>query len=144
MLFRSNLDEARRLWTQASQGKAEPTAAIFYNDQKPDKLFYQGLALLRLGKETEAHRLFHKLIDYGQAHVDDTVRMDYFAVSLPDLQIWDMDLNLQNRRHCKYVMALGLWGVGEKEAALKLLNEVSLLDVNHQGIKAFSSLILTC
>jgi len=38
-------------WTKASQGLSEPSAAIFYNDQQPDKIAYQGLALLKLGKE---------------------------------------------------------------------------------------------
>ena len=36
--------------------------------------------------------------------------MDYFAVSLPDLQIWEDDMNRKNRVHCNYLMGLGQFG----------------------------------
>ena len=65
---------------------------MFYNDQQPDKIFYQGLALIKLGKTTDAFSRFNKLKDYGEKHIFDKVKIDYFAVSLPDLQIWDDDL----------------------------------------------------
>ena len=41
-------DEAVRYWEQATVGPTEPAAAMYYNDAKPDKIFYQGLALLKL------------------------------------------------------------------------------------------------
>ena len=59
--------------------------------------------------------------------------MDYFAVSLPDLLIWDGDLQLQNTIHCKYLLALGHMGMGNQRLATRYLNEVRQLDINHQG-----------
>ena len=59
--------------------------------------------------------------------------MDYFAVSLPDLLVWDGDLDLQNRIHCHYMLALGHLGMGNKEKALHHLDEVNRLDINHLG-----------
>ncbi len=134
-------DKAIVSWEKAVQGSTEPIAAIFYNDQKPDKIFYQGLALLKLHRETEAHSRFHKLINYGEKHLFDKIKLDYFAVSLPDLLIWDDDLTLRNVIHCKYMMALGLWGLGNEEKALSLLKEAAGMDINHQGIQAFINLI---
>ena len=33
--------QAKEYWKLAKEGLLEPTAAIFYNDQKPEKIFYQ-------------------------------------------------------------------------------------------------------
>ena len=134
-------DKATECWEQAIIGPTEPAAAMYYNDAKPDKIFYQGLALLKLGRIDEANGRFHKLTSYGEKHLFDKIKMDYFAVSLPDLLIWEDDLTIRNVIHCKYMMALGYWGLNRKEKSLRLLSEVERLDINHQGIQAFRSLI---
>ena len=134
-------DKAVECWEQAIVGPTEPAAAMYYNDAKPDKIFYQGLALLKLNRMDEANGRFHKLTTYGEKYLFDKVKMDYFAVSLPDLLIWEDDLTIRNVIHCKYMMALGYWGLNEKEKSVRLLSEVERLDINHQGIQAFRSLI---
>lgn len=106
---------------------------MFYNDQQPDKIFYQGLALLQLNRETAARSRFNKLIDYGEQHLFDEVKIDYFAVSLPDLLIWDDDLNRRNRQHCRYLIALGQLGLGNKEQARNLFRQVLEEDGYHTG-----------
>lgn len=134
-------DKANECWEEATKGPQEPAAAMYYNDAKPDKIFYQGLALLKLGRVDEAHGRFYKLINYGKNHLFEDVVMDYFAVSLPDLQIWEGDLNLSNQIHCKYMLALGFYGLGDKKHAERYLKEASQLDKNHLGILSFKSLI---
>ena len=59
--------------------------------------------------------------------------MDYFAVSLPDLQIFEEDLTRRSQIHCHYLMALGYLGKGEKSFADKAWAEVKKLDPNHRG-----------
>ena len=134
-------EKAVACWQVATKGPQEPAAAMYYNDAKPDKIFYQGMALLKLGREAEAHGRFFKLINYGKQHIYDKVVMDYFAVSLPDLLIWEDSLDTKNLIHCKYMLALGYYGMGDKEKGLKYLSEVEDLDNNHQGIQQFRTLI---
>jgi len=134
-------DKACECWEKATLGPTEPAAALYYNDAKPDKIFYQGLALLKLGRTDEARGRFHKLTSYGEKHLFDKVKLDYFAVSLPDLLIWEDDLDIRNVIHCKYMMALGYYGLGLQEKSLTLLKELIALDINHQGVQAFGSLI---
>ena len=134
-------EEAIACWEKATNGPQEPAAAMYYNDAKPDKIFYQGLALRKLGREDEAHGRFFKLINYGKQHIFEPQVMDYFAVSLPDLLIWEDSLDTKNLIHCKYMLALGYYGMGDKEKALKYLSEVEDLDNNHQGIQQLRSLI---
>lgn len=126
---------AKEYFTKATKGSAEPAIAFFYNDQQPDKIFYQGLAWRKLGEEDKARSRFNRLIKHGEKHLFDKVKIDYFAVSLPDLLIWDDDLNVRNQIHCNLVMGMGYLGLGDKEQARKFLSEVARLDINHQAGK---------
>ena len=132
-----NQAEAIQCWEEATKGPQEPAAAMYYNDAKPDKIFYQGMALLKLGRTGEAHGRFYKLINYGKQHVFEKQVMDYFAVSLPDLLIWEDSLDTKNEIHCKYMLALGYYGLGDNAKAEKYLEEVEKLDCNHLGILQF-------
>jgi tetratricopeptide (TPR) repeat protein len=134
-------DKACECWEKAALGSQEPAAAIYYNDAKPEKIFYQGLALQKLGCEEEAHSRFYKLVNYGKQHIFEKQTMDYFAVSLPDLQIWDGDLDVKNRIHCLFMLALGYTGLGDSRRAEQYLHEVKKMDVNHQGIKSLCSFL---
>lgn len=107
-------DTARTYFKKASNGISEPTSAMYYNDRPPETIFYQGLALRKLGDKKEANNRFHKLIAYADAHQNDQVMIDYFAVSLPDLLVFENDLNQANKLHCLFMKALGLYGLGKK------------------------------
>jgi len=134
-------EKAVACWEEAVKGPHEPAAAMYYNDAKPDKIFYQGLALYKLGHEDEAHGRFFRLINYGKQHIFEKQVMDYFAVSLPDLLIWEDSLDTKNLIHCKYMLALGYFGMGDQAKGLKYLAEIESLDNNHQGIQQFRSLV---
>ena len=134
-------NKAVQFLEKATKGPSEPSAAIYYNDQQPDKIFYQGLALLRLNQESEAQTRFQKLIEYGQTHIDDHITIDYFAVSLPDLLIWEGDLDLNNKIHCLYMQGLGYLGLGKTEKALEKFNQVLSLDKSHLGVVVHKSIL---
>ena len=105
-------DKAREMWQKGTVGPTEPAAALYYNDAKPEKIYFAALCYRALGEEDKARGLFFKLVNYGKQHYFDEVRMDYFAVSLPDLLVWDEDLNVRNRLHCESMIALGEKGLG--------------------------------
>ncbi|MCX6309109.1 MAG: DUF5107 domain-containing protein, partial [Bacteroidia bacterium] len=134
-------ETACHYWELAKVGNTQPAAAIFYNDQKPDKIFYQGLAWLKLGRKTEACNRFNALISFGKVHMNDTIKLDYFAVSLPDLLIWDDDLTYRNKIHCNYLLGLGYLGLEEHAKAKKYLIEAAKKDINHQGVQVHLLLI---
>ena len=136
-----DMAKAAECWEEATKGPQEPAAAMYYNDAKPDKIFYQGLALLKLGRQGEANGRFYKLVNYGKQHIFEQQTMDYFAVSLPDLLIWEDSLDVKNRIHCLYMLALGYYGLADLEHAERYLAEVEKLDINHYGTQAFRSLM---
>ena len=118
---------------RAAAGDEEPASAIYYNDQPADLILYEGLANLALGRKDRAAARFHKLISYGEKHYYDTVTVDYFAVSLPDLQLFDEDLSRRNRLHCEYLIALGSYGLGDRERAGRCFDAALQIDCSHQG-----------
>jgi hypothetical protein len=82
-----------------------------------------------------------KLIDYGQMHRNDAVTLDYFAVSLPDLLIFDSDLNMLNRIHCLYVIALGFLGLEDYQKAEDFFRQLLALDCSHAGTRLHLEII---
>lgn len=134
-------ERAAEYYRKATIGQSKPEAAMFYNDQQPDKIFYQGLAWIELGESTRAEEIFESLYQYGNMHKDDEVEVDYFAVSLPNLLIFEDNLNLRNRSHCLYMLGLGLAGFGEVQAAEKVFREVLELDAMHFGATSHLSLV---
>lgn len=126
---------AMKHYQLASTGISEPTDAMFYNDQPADMMFYQGLAYKKkLGEGNKSLSEFNRMFDFGEKHIHDDVKIDYFAVSLPDFLVFDDDLNLKNQIHCKYLMALGLMGRGDMETAKAYLIDCYDLTNNHQGV----------
>lgn len=126
-------ESARACFEQAAVGSSEPASPLYYYDQPPDLIFYQGLALRKLRREEEARNVFRLLVDYGRSHLDDDVQMDYFAVSLPDFLVFEDDMNRRNRLHCHYMMALGFLGLGEEASARLHFEQVLAYDGNHVG-----------
>ena len=131
--------KARDMYMLGTNGPTEPAAAMYYNDAKPDKIFYAALCYRALGHENTARGLFHKLISYGENHIFDHITMDYFAVSLPDLLVWDGDLDEANQIHCNYMLALGHYGLGDKLKSQKFLSAVLDCNINHFGALALGS-----
>ncbi|SEI53945.1 Tetratricopeptide repeat-containing protein [Dyadobacter sp. SG02] len=129
--------QAVEYFKKATVGISEPVQAIYYNDQQPDKIFYQGLAWLKLDAPEQARAIFERFVTFGNVHLDDHIRIDYFAVSLPDMLVFDADLNLRNRVHCLYLKGLGYLGLGEYETARALLEEVVALNANHQAAASY-------
>ena len=59
--------------------------------------------------------------------------MDYFAVSLPDQQLFDDDLTWRNRIHCDYLIALGSFGLGDLSRARAGFDAVLAQEPCHHG-----------
>jgi tetratricopeptide (TPR) repeat protein len=126
-------EAAKEQYSLSLIGNNEPAGMMYYYDQPADMILYQGLAWMKMGKVREANACFYKLIDYGERHLRDHVRIDYFAVSLPDFLIFEDDLNVRNEAHCYYLMGLGKLGLGKKGEAAEDLEKVLERDPGHQN-----------
>lgn len=124
-------EAAKEEYEAASIGTDEPAGMMYYNDQPADMIYYQGLAKEKLGLPVEAKSRYYRLLDYGERHLYDKMRVEYFAVSLPDFMIFDDDLDKRNKTHCYYLMGLGYLGLGDKEKAAEAFRNAMQLDPTH-------------
>ena len=131
--------EAADCFRTATVGTDEPAGAMYYNDQPADMILYQGLAYLKLGKVKEARSRFYRLIDYGEQHLEDRVKIEYFAVSLPEFLIFDEDYTTRNRAHCYYLMALGNIGLGDSEKADAYIREATAIEPSHMMCRIYGT-----
>ena len=126
-----NANTAVECYTLALLGDDQPAGMMYYNDQPADAILFQGLAQLKLNDVAAANARFYKLIDYGEKHFYDKIKVEYFAVSLPDFLIFDLDYTKKNEAHCNYLIALGNWGLGNTEIAQKYFHKALLLEPSH-------------
>ena len=103
--------KAKEYFEKASVSSGELSVSLYYNDQPADMIYYQGLSKLALGDNNGAKACFNRLIDYGKEHMDDEVKADYFAVSLPQIQVFDEDLSKNANAHCRHLIDLGEKGL---------------------------------
>lgn len=76
-------------------------------------------------------------MDYGEQHVRDHVKNDFFAVSLPDFLIFEDDMDEKNKAHCYYLMGLSQLGFGKKKEAKAAFENALKHDYNHQNCRIY-------
>jgi len=91
------------------------------------------LAWLALGATDKANHIFQKLVAYGEDHLHDEAKIDYFAVSLPDLLIFEDDLQKRHQIHCQYMMGLGYLGLKRLPEAISAFHSAMDQDAMHFG-----------
>ena len=126
-------DKAKECFEKATLGAMEVAGMMYYYDQPADMILYQGLAKEKLSDQKAANSRFYKLLDFGEQHLRDEFKMDYFAVSMPDMSVFDADMTKKNEIHCYYLMGLANLGLGKKSEAVKHFNKVLEMDNTHQN-----------
>ena len=126
-------DTARECFLRASVGLDEPGSVLYYNDQPSDTILYQGLANKKLGNTAAARKCFHQLISFGERHVFDQVGYDYFAVSLPEIEVFPSNIKDRNDTYCHYLIALGNLGLGNLDKAADQLKSILADQPGYQG-----------
>lgn len=65
----------------------------------------------------------------------DKMKVEYFAVSLPDFLIFEDDLDKRNKAHCYYLIGLAKMGLGENAAAARAFTNAIELEPTPFGIE---------
>jgi tetratricopeptide (TPR) repeat protein len=116
-------DEARTYWMRAA---ADDSSITWLS-------YYRAMSLDALSRKQEAASLLNHMRDVGQKQIDAEVKIDYFATSLPNLLLFEDDLQKRNRVDCLFLLALSELGLRTHERAMELLNHVLSLDCNHMA-----------
>ena len=108
-----NQSKSAECFTRASEGSQVPEPVRYYNDQPSDYIYYQGPAFHELGNDESAKKSFHQLIIFGERHLFDKVDYDFFAVSMPELEVYQDDIQKRSDDYCRRLIALGRRGLQE-------------------------------
>jgi tetratricopeptide (TPR) repeat protein len=114
-------NEAREYWTRAADDE-DPISWLTY---------YRAMSLEALGRISEGNTLLQEIRDVAQKQMKAEVKTDYFATSLPNLLLFEDDLQKRNQVECLFLPALAELGMRNKERAVDFLNKVLSLDCNH-------------
>ncbi|HVZ84326.1 MAG TPA: DUF5107 domain-containing protein [Terracidiphilus sp.] len=93
--------------------------------------YFQALALRALGKEEACREALEVLAQFAAEKACQIPKIDYFATSLPNLLLFDEDLEKRNRIDSMVLAALADHGLGASEKASALLQQVAAEDPNH-------------
>jgi tetratricopeptide (TPR) repeat protein len=93
--------------------------------------YFTGAALMKLGKKAPAMKLFKEMLNHGKKLEKTKAKIDYFATSLPDMLLFNDDLQYRQVTSGRFIQALAYLGLGKKSGALKLLKDVLKRDPAH-------------
>jgi tetratricopeptide (TPR) repeat protein len=113
---------ATRFWTAASA----PLSSIGFHS------YFQAQGLRAIGNEEAAQSVFADLLQFAQEKARSEPSIDYFATSLPNLLLFNDDLERRNRLEAQLLMALALHGQGSTAESLDILEDIASEDPNHQ------------
>ena len=85
--------------------------------------YYRGLSLRELGRENDARALFQDLESFAQAKLQEPASIDYFATSLPNLLVFDEDLQARRDAENHLLIALASHGLGDTDGAKSALEK---------------------
>jgi hypothetical protein len=115
-------DEARAAF-EASANESGDFAEMSVADHSPLS-FYRGLSLRDLGREGDAEALFRALHDHAERQLGQPAKIDYFATSLPNLLVFDEDLQARRDAEAHLLLALAAHGLGRGEESERHLERV--------------------
>jgi tetratricopeptide (TPR) repeat protein len=110
---------ARRWWRKAARN------GILEND------CFHALALRELGRKAEAQKFLRKLLEKADELLRTPARVDYFATSLPDMLVFDDDLQRRRTIAARFLQAQAELALGREARARGRLAQVLAMDASH-------------
>lgn len=101
-----DMDRAKEYYQLATRGKTEIADNIYYNDNPIEYVYYIALAYKKLGNIDKANEIKDSFTNYYTKHEGEKAVIDYFAVSLPDMLIWEQDIDEKNKAFLESLKAL--------------------------------------
>ncbi|MFC1619606.1 DUF5107 domain-containing protein [Candidatus Neomarinimicrobiota bacterium] len=92
--------------------------------------YYQGMALLKLGRTQEAHTAFKRLIERGREMLDNDLSVDFFA------KFGNQEAENIRKAQAYYLRGLGYAGLDDRQSARAEFYTTQQLDINHLWAKS--------
>ena len=122
-------NNAQKHWQLAANTKGDfQTMEV---RQFSEMTYYSALSMLKLGKTNEAAELLISLKEYADKLMNQKAKIDYFATSLPNLLLFDEDLDESQQVRAKFIKAQAYYGLGDKDQAKELCQQIIQKNPSH-------------
>jgi len=98
-----------------------------------EKTYFSAMAWRRLGQKSKAKRLLRNLLAAAKTLRRKQARIDYFATSLPNMLLFEDDIQFRQETAALFLQAQAYWGLGDPSRTRRLLADVLERDPNHAG-----------
>jgi tetratricopeptide (TPR) repeat protein len=121
--------EAKKHWSIAGghKGDFQNMSVMSFSEMT----YFTASSLMKLGKKKEAQKIFKDMIAHAKKLEKTKAKIDYFATSLPDMLLFNDDLQFRQVTSARFIQALANLGLGKKSAGVKLLKDVLKRDPSH-------------
>ncbi len=106
-----NKEESTSMFKKAVVGVSDVSDNRYYNDMPVEYLMFQALAYYELGEKEVAEIKLNKMNQWATHNINAKVEYDFFAVSLPQLNVFDEDIEINHKAYCEYVRDLSNLGL---------------------------------
>ncbi len=127
-------EKAKTYFEMASSGDVALSISQYYNDQPADYILFQGLSYWQLGDFKAAKKCFDKLYSFAQQYQHNKAEYDFFAVSLPNLCVFDKHIQQHHDSYCCLLKGLSYIGEGHKVKAEVNLKKALKLEPDNSRI----------
>lgn len=93
-------DEAENAYVAATGGNLRIEENTYYNDMPVNYIYFAALAKIKLGDKEGAIKIAEAFDAYVRGNKGKDRKTDYFAVSLPDLLVWEKDRRVAADEFC--------------------------------------------
>jgi tetratricopeptide (TPR) repeat protein len=120
---------ASRHWNLAAgqKGDFQQMSVKSYSEMT----YFTAISLDRLGKKKEAQKLFKEMLAYAKKLEKEKAKIDYFATSLPDMLLFNDDLQFRQVTAARFMQALALSGLSQRARSIRMLRDVLKRDPAH-------------
>jgi len=123
-------EEARKCFRESSEEHGDFTEMA--TTEFSPQTYYRCLSLRELVERGAAEDLLRSLLDHARSKLDEDAKIDYFATSLPNLLVFEEDLQARHDAECHLPMALASFGLGDSKTATASLDVVLNFDRANQ------------
>ena len=122
--------EAQKWWELSAEikGDFQEMSVTSFSEMT----FFSALSMISLGRRSEAKDLLYKLLEFAESLIESTAKLDYFATSLPNMLLFDDDIQKRQETKAMFLQAQAFYGLGEIDRAATLLKAVLENDPNYQ------------
>jgi tetratricopeptide (TPR) repeat protein len=120
---------AQERWTTAAAARGD-FQEMSVRDVS-EMTYWTARACEKLGRKTEARRMFAALLAHARQLAKTPAKVDYFATSLPAMLLFEDDLKTRQRTTAMFLEAQARLGLGQRSKARRLLREILRRDPSH-------------